>query len=119
MPVYKKIDDSTLLVRQPLADSDNDWGAPRLTRLFNFKARQITTIYERGGTQSYKIPRGDYSSETGQTAAVTAAIQIQNFRDLESTDEVRDMHAQLVRIGGRPPNIDDVLPGQLNKKLKA
>lgn len=118
MPTFKRLDDSTLLARTDLADA-KEWGGARISRIFNFKARQLTTIYERGGTQEFQIPDGHYSSKTGYTAAVTSAMTVQNFRDLEGTEEIAEMHTKLTSLGGKPPKLDDVLPGQLNKKLKA
>lgn len=119
MPTFKRLDDSTLLARTDLAEA-KEWGAARISRIFNFKARQLTTIYERGGITEFKQPRGEYSNyEMAQVPAVTSSMTVQNFRDIEGTEEIAEMHAKLTSLGGRPPKLDDVLPGQLNKKLKA
>ncbi len=116
MSDLKKLDDHTLKVTTSLSEGSSDWGTPRLVRIFNFKAAQVTTIYERGGLKSYLIPRGDFgSSETAYTAAVTSAMQVQNFRDIENTAEIAELHQQFEKIGGHPPPLDDLLPG-LGKK---
>jgi hypothetical protein len=112
---YRKIDEVTLQASSSLADAEAQWGAPRLRRIFNFRARQVISIYERGGTQDFQIPDGHYSSKTGYTAAVTSAMQVQNFRDIEGDGEIAAMHAELVRLGGSPPALDDILP-RLAKK---
>lgn len=117
MPTFKRLDEHSLLVRTDLAEA-KEWGGARLSRIFNFKARQLTTIYERGGTQDFPIPNGNYSSKTGYTAAVTSSMTVQNFRDIEGTEEIAEMHAKLVSLNGRPPKLEDVLPGQMNKKAK-
>ena len=118
MPTFKRLDDSTLLARTDLAEA-KEWGGARISRIFNFKARQLTTIYERGDLKEFQIPNGNYSAKTGYTAAVTSSMTVQNFRDIEGTEEIAEMHAKLVSLNGRPPKLEDVLPGQLNKKLKA
>ena len=51
--------------------------------------RQMTNIYMR---------RAD---------GVTSNMETQKFRDMESLDEVRDMHAKLREIGGKPPELED------------
>jgi hypothetical protein len=114
------IDKMTLQVVQPLhPEPTSEWGSPQLRRIFNFRARQVTSIYERGGLQSFPIPRGgsSYASEAGYTAAVTSAINIQNFRDIEGQDEIAEMHAELRRLGGKPPPLEDVLEKCAKTKL--
>lgn len=118
MPTFKRLDESSLLVRTDLAEA-KEWGGARISRIFNFKARQLTTIYERGGVSEFKQPRGEYSNyEMALVPAVTSSMTVQNFRDIEGTEEIAEMHAKLVSLNGRPPKLEDVLPGQLNKKLK-
>lgn len=117
MTEYRRIAPDTLAVVMPLDTGQNDWGAPRLTRIFNFTARQVTTLYERGGLQEYTIPRGsDYGSDKkGYSAAVTSALQIHDFNDLPNPDEITRMHRELVRRGGKPPALTEVLPGNIGK----
>lgn len=65
-----------------------------ITRLFNFKAAQVTTLAREWIGQSYGV--GSSSN-----------MIIQNFSDIESKDEIREMHAKLVELGGTPPEPDD------------
>ena len=112
MTDFTKLDDYTLKATNSLS---NDWGAPRLSRIFNFKAQQVTTLYERGGLKDFEIPDAHYGTKTGYTAAVAGAIQIQNFRDIENDAEIAEMHAKLVELKGAPPALEDILP-RLGKK---
>lgn len=72
-----------------------------ITREFNFKARQVTTVYHD-------------RMRTSNGVSVTSQMAVQNFRDIEGTDEIREMHAKLTQLGGKPPAIDDLLgtPGK-------
>jgi hypothetical protein len=118
MTSYTKLDDNTL---QAVSDLDipggGDWGKPTLRRIFNFKARQVTTLYERGGTKLYWQPvNSNYSAAEAYAAALTSAMQVQNFRDFESRDEIEEMHARLVAAQGKPPSLDEIFPDRLDKK---
>lgn len=117
MTDYRKLNDYTLKATESLSENDEEWGAPRLSRIFNFKSQQVTTLYERGGIKEYRIPRGgsSYSTETGYTAAVTGSFQIQNFSDIEGDEEIVTMHRILVEKGGKPPSLENALP-RLGKK---
>lgn len=112
---YKKLANDTIVATYDL-QQEKDWGAPRLSRIFNFTAQQVVTLYERGGMQEYTIPRGsDYgSNSTGRSVAVTSAMQVQNFDDLPNQDDIAQMHAELVRRGGKPPALENII-GRLNK----
>lgn len=112
---YKKLADDVISASYDLAE-EKDWGAPRLRRIFNFTAQQVVTLYERGGTESYTIPAGSNygSSSKGYSAAVTSAMQVQNFDDLPNQDDIAAMHGQLKKLGGKPPALDTIL-GRLNK----
>jgi len=93
--VFEKLNDYTLSVR---TDFDHQKQAdPCLRRIFNFKARQVTDIYSMW-----------YSS------GISTQMQTQRFSDLDSLDEVFDMHARLKSLGGNPPPIDAPrgLPGK-------
>ncbi|MDP2206729.1 MAG: hypothetical protein Q8K65_10545 [Alphaproteobacteria bacterium] len=111
---YHRIDETTIAAVSSLGfDKDKkDWGAPRLTRIFNFTARQVVTLYERGGIQSYTIPPGSNygNSSTGYSAAVTSAMQMQDFKDLPNPAEIAEMHERLGKMGGKPPPLEDVMP---------
>ena len=88
--VFEKLNDYTLSAtfdfgRQKSAD-------PELRRIFNFKARQVTSIYSMW-----------YSG------SVTSSMQVQKFSELDSLDEVKDMHKKLCELGGDPPGLPDVV----------
>jgi hypothetical protein len=108
---YHQIDDTTIAVASSLAFDKKDWGAPRLMRIFNFTARQVVTLYERGGTQNFSLPRGphEYSNSTGYTAAVTSSMQMHDFKDLPNPAEIAEMHERLRKMGGNPPPLEDVM----------
>ena len=85
--VYEKMNDYTLSAMTEFsAQSGSD---PMLRRIFNFKARQITNIY----SQWYG-------------ASVSNSMLIQKFSDLDSLDEVADMHKRLRDKGGNPPPLE-------------
>lgn len=112
---YNKLADDTIAATYDL-QQDKEWGAPRLSRIFNFTAQQVITLYERGGIQDYTIPAGSNygSSSTGRSVAVTSSMQIQNFDDLPNQDDIAQMHAALTELGGKPPSLEKIL-GRLNK----
>lgn len=88
---YEKLNDYTLSVttdfsRQSSAD-------PELRRIFNFLARQVTTVYSQW-----------YGS------AVSNSMVIQKFSELDSLAEVELMHKKLSQLGGTPPALADILP---------
>jgi hypothetical protein len=74
-----------------------------ITQLFNFKAAQVTTLAR------------EWISVSGVTSSTQMIIQ--NFSDIESKEEIREMHAKLVALGGKPPSLEDILPGMDGKKL--
>ncbi|MDI1228173.1 MAG: hypothetical protein PSY14_10865 [bacterium] len=85
--VYEKMNDYTLsAVTEFTNQSSSD---PTLRRIFNFKARQITNIY----SQWY-------------SASVANSMVIQKFSELDSLDEVADMHKRLRDKGGNPPPLE-------------
>lgn len=75
-------------------------------RIFNFKSAQVTTVY-----------REWIADSAGN--AVTSQMNVQNFSDIESPAEIRDMHAKLVELGGRPPALDDILPSSGKARVSA
>ncbi len=79
------------------------------TKLFNFLAREVTTIHRDW------LLEGRGSSSAG-TSSVASHASVQSFDDLSSTAEVAAMHAKLVALGGTPPDLSEVLPAMLNKK---
>jgi hypothetical protein len=85
--VYEKINDYTL---SAVNDFDRQAGAdPELRRIFNFKARQVTNIFSQW-----------YGS------SVSNSMVIQKFSELDSLDEVADMHSKLRDMGGNPPPLE-------------
>lgn len=85
--VYEKINEYTL---SAVTDFSRQSGAdPELRRIFNFKARQVTNIYSQW-----------YGS------AVSNSMVIQKFSELDSLDEVAEMHKRLRDKGGKPPPLE-------------
>ena len=41
-------------------------------------------------------------------------MQVQNFDDLPNQDDIAQMHAELTKRGGKPPELEKIL-GRLNK----
>ena len=106
---FKKLDDYTLQVLTPLAESGDEWGNARLRRIFNFKAREVTTLYERGGKVDFKIPGSSaYVKEAAAAVAVTSSMGQRRFSEFDSMEEIIAMHAKLKTLGGAPPAIDDL-----------
>lgn len=88
--VFEKLNDYTLSV---VNDFARQAGAdPELRRIFNFQARQVTNIY---------------SMWYGH--AVSANMLVQKFSELDSLDEVKEMHKKLCEMGGNPPGLPDVV----------
>jgi len=84
--IFEKLNDYTLSVtndfeRQEQAD-------PELRRIFNFKARQVTTIF----SQWY-------------SAGVANNMDVKNFSQLDSLEEVELMRRKLIDLGGNPPSV--------------
>ncbi len=107
-PLYKKLADDTLSVSYDLSNAD-DWGNPSLSRIFNFTAQQVVTLYERGGLKKYRQPETDYDSQNAFASAVTSSMQVQNFADLPNQAEIAPLHAKLIELGGKPPALETVL----------
>lgn len=89
--IYSKINDYTLSVvvdftRQDRAD-------PELRRIFNFKARQVTSIYSMW-----------YNN------GISSNMETQNFSALDSRDEVAEMREKLIQLGGNPPPLEPCAP---------
>ena len=97
--IYSKLNDYTLSVvtdftRQEQAD-------PELRRIFNFKARQVTTIYSMW-----------------YGAGVTSNMETQKFSELDSLEEVAEMREKLVKLGGTPPALEPACPHHHKSGLK-
>lgn len=104
--IFTLQNDYTLQADNPLGGNANHyWG---ITRLFNFKAQQVTTLY-----------REWISFSSGST--VTSQMSTQSFDEIPTKDELRDMHAKLQELGGKPPSLEEVFgdmdkPASLGKK---
>ncbi|MDE1152971.1 MAG: hypothetical protein PW788_10580 [Micavibrio sp.] len=119
MPTFKKLDEYTLQATTEIPQAANEWGKPRLSRIFNFLSREVITLYERGGQTEYTQPgNGSYSSKSAFDSAVTSSMTVRSFSDLDSADEVIAMHARLTHLGGRPPKIDDITKEMPKLRLK-
>lgn len=68
-----------------------------IARIFNFKSAQVTTV-----------TREWISGSAGNT--IHSQLDVRNFSEIDSKDEIREMHQRLVSMGGKPPAIDDILP---------
>jgi len=89
--IYEKLNDYTLSVT---TDFGRQAGAdPELRRIFNFKARQVTTVF----TQWY-------------SSSVANSMAIQKFSELDSLEEVELMWDKLKEMGGNPPELASTLP---------
>ena len=95
---FSAINDYTLQADTKLGGHSNHYYG--LTRLFNFKAQQVTTIYREWISYS--------------EATVTAQMSTQGFGDIPGKDELRDMHDRLVALGGKPPSLEKIF-GELDK----
>lgn len=82
--VFEKLNDYTLSVVNDFSRMDQ--ADPELRRIFNFAARNITSIYSMW-----------YGS------AVTSNMTVTKFSELDSLDEVQMMHSKLCALGGNPP----------------
>lgn len=83
----------------------------RITRTFNFLAAQVTTQ-----TRDITYQGGGYKS--GGSSGVAATVTIQNFDEFQSKAEIRLMHEELVKLGGHPPAIDEVLGDDDKKTIR-
>lgn len=86
--VYSKINDYTLRVTIDFGRQDR--ADPELSRIFNFKAQQVTHIFSQW-----------YNS------SVANSMTVQNFSDLDSFAEIAEMRERLIDLGGRPPPLPD------------
>ncbi|MEZ0261245.1 MAG: hypothetical protein ACAH80_09560 [Alphaproteobacteria bacterium] len=88
---FVKANDYTLVVSQVYATEK--LSKPTLTKIFNFAAQEVSTIYERG-----------YARE-GMGVGFAITRESKNFSELDSLDEVALMRAKLVDLGGHPPEL--------------
>lgn len=113
---FKKLNDYTLEVVQPLSDAHLALGsfkAPsdyRLTRIFNFGTGQLTTLARHFAA----VTSNEYSSHTSAGVSSSVQMSVQDFADLPSTYEVEQMHKKLTELDGNPPALDTVLSDRKN-----
>jgi len=98
---YTKDNDYTLRVQDDYSSKDHYFRG--LTRVFNFKAAQVTTIYNEW-----------IAGSAGNT--VTSQMHVQNFDEIQSQSEIREMRDKLVELGGSPPPLEE-LTGLKKPKL--
>jgi hypothetical protein len=108
---FEKVNGYTLAVKLTLDSTSGYYssGKQELTRIFNFQAGQVTTIARDWLHQ-------DRGSESGGSSATALQMSVQNFGDIEAQGELEIMHAKLVELGGKPPALADILPGNIGKK---
>jgi len=70
----------------------------KLTKIFNFESRQVTTIL----VDELQISQYRDGSGKSNAAAVSTQMNIQNFKDIEGTGEFQRMHEELKNLGGNP-----------------
>lgn len=108
---YKKLNDYTLEVVQPLSDaylSAGTFKTPgdyRLTRIFNFGTGQITTLARHFSI----VASNEYSSHTSSGVAAAVQMSVQNFADLPAKYELEIMHRKLIELEGAPPPLETLL----------
>jgi len=106
MTDYKKINEYTLSVRDDVLGTEG-----HMTRVFNFAAATVTTIYREKAEMSEK--RGYESAPAvAVSVALTSQLHIHKFSDFDSDAEIELMRQQLVRLGGRPPQNPVTLAGK-------
>lgn len=79
-----------------------------VSRTFNFRARQLTTV-ERSWVYE---PRG---GDAGGTSALSTHSRTESFDDLPGTSEIALMHEKLCSMEGHPPPLEEVMPKSLGK----
>ena len=83
-------------------NSVGNWGQPRLRKIFNFAAREVVTIYERGG-----LANENYQNAAG---AMTSSMDIRNFENIEGKDEIKEAYDALKKRGGKLAELEEYLP---------
>lgn len=98
---YIKEDDVTIVRHRKLSTPSSSYYAEmHICEIFNFRARQVITSTEK------------LAQTTSSRVASSGGTVIQNFRDIEGADDIIAAHAELVRQGGKPPALEDVLKGR-------
>lgn len=106
---FEKENDYTLShVRETSSRDDNVRLKSSLKRTFNFLAAQVITT-----TQEVVYEPAGY--ESGGSAAIATTTTIQNFNDVQFSDEIKLMHAKLIEMDGHPPSLEEIFPEPLKK----
>lgn len=102
------LDDMTIQKRIKTTHNNTQsyWRENILSRTFNFAAGEVITVSEL--TAKY----------TSYPLQISTNMTTQNFSDCGRTDEIAAAHAELVRQGGKPPALEDVLRGHPQHHLK-
>jgi len=79
-----------------------------VSRTFNFRARQLTTVERAWIYES----RG---SDAGGTSALSTHSRTESFDDLPGASEIALMHEKLRSLQGNPPPLEEVMPKNLGK----
>jgi hypothetical protein len=105
----QKIDANTLCeITSIVTKNDDSWyREQRLCREFNFLARQRTTSVEF-----------TLWNKVSKVQSTGAALTVENFRDIEGQEEIARAHAALVKLGGNPPALEEVLASAVKPGLK-
>ena len=105
LPPYSKVDDTTVL-EQKKAVIGKKYEVLKyrpveamLNTIYDFKACQVQIFM------------------TKDTAVVGAPV-VMNFADVEGKQGIVEAHAELIKLGGHPPELEEVLTGLLNKKSR-
>lgn len=72
----------------------------RLTRIFNFESRQVTTLAES------TISTFPQNRESGAAPATSLQMHVQDFAEVPNPDEIIRLHAKLTEMGGTPPTVE-------------
>jgi hypothetical protein len=116
MPQYSKHTDYTLMESADLPAGGS------ITRMFNFAAATVTTIFQqkadRHEQQKSWINGASVSVSDAVSVALTSQMQVQKFSEFDSLIELQLMHRKLVELKGKPPALEEVLPPCLNKNFR-
>ena len=72
-----------------------------ITTTFNFLSAQVTTVT--------RDAMREHSSGAAYAVAVSTQMKIQNFYELGSLREVERARGELVRMGGTPPEMSELM----------
>lgn len=94
-----------------LSDTVESPGGGTLTRLFNFASGTITTVFREKVYEKDSVKQ--YNSQGGAGIAIgvalTSQMHVQKFSELDSLYEVAALHAELLKQGGSPPPLEDIV----------